>query len=75
MNNFEHRVLRIELINTAVQRLLVGVLKLYRDKKSQARTGDIDVKILRDRVLRIKGSAEHSRCTYVDRPLRSANEQ
>ena len=30
MNNFEHRVLRIEPINT----VLVGVLDLHRDKKS-----------------------------------------
>ena len=33
------------------------------------------MKILSDRMLRIKGSAEHSRCTYVDRPSRSADEQ
>ena len=33
------------------------------------------MKILSDRLLRIKNSAEHSRCTYVDRPPRSADEQ
>ena len=33
------------------------------------------MKILSDRMLRIKGSAEHSRCTCVDRLLRSADEQ
>ena len=33
------------------------------------------MKILSDRMLRIKGSAEHSRCTCVDRPPRSADEQ
>ena len=43
MNNFEHRVLRIERINTAVQRcaIIVGVLDLHRDKKTQARIGEI----------------------------------
>ena len=34
-----------------------------------------DVKILSDRMLRIKGSAEHSRWTCVDRPSRFADEQ
>ena len=33
------------------------------------------MKILSDRILHIKGSAEHSRCTSVDRPSRSADEQ
>ena len=33
------------------------------------------MKILSDRMLHIKGSAEHSRCTCVDRPSRSADEQ
>ena len=33
------------------------------------------MKILSDRMLHIKGSAEHSRCTCVDRPPRSADEQ
>ena len=33
------------------------------------------MKILSDRMLRIKGSAAHSRCTCVDRPSRSADEQ
>ena len=33
------------------------------------------MKILSDRMLRIKGSAEHSHCTCVDRPSRSADEQ
>ena len=33
------------------------------------------MKILSDRLLRIKNSAEHSRCTYVDIPSRSADEQ
>ena len=33
------------------------------------------MKILSDRLLRIKDSAEHSRCTYVDRPSRSTDEQ
>ena len=33
------------------------------------------MKILRDRMLRIKDSAEHSRCTYVDIPSRSADKQ
>ena len=33
------------------------------------------MKILSDRMLCIKGSAAHSRCKYVDRPSRSADEQ
>ena len=33
------------------------------------------MKILSDRMLRIKGFAEHSRWTCVDRPSRSANDQ
>ena len=33
------------------------------------------MKILSDRMLHIKGSAEHSCCTCVDRPSRSAGEQ
>ena len=33
------------------------------------------MKIRFDRMLRMKGSAEHSRCTSVDRPSRSADEQ
>ena len=33
-----------------------------------------DMKICSDKMLRIKGSAEHSRCTCVDRPSRSADE-
>ena len=33
------------------------------------------MKILSDRMLHIKGSAEHSRCICVDRPPRSADEQ
>ena len=33
------------------------------------------MKILSDRMLRIKGSAAHSCCKCVDRPLRSADEQ
>ena len=33
------------------------------------------MKTLSDRMLRIKGAAEHSRCTCVDRPSRSADEQ
>ena len=34
-----------------------------------------DAKVLSDRLLRIKNSAEHSRCTHVDRPSHSADEQ
>ena len=33
------------------------------------------MKIRCDRMLRMKGSAEHSRCACVDRPSRSADEQ
>ena len=49
MNNFEHRVLRIEPINTAVQRCA---------SRSTGKPGR-DVKIVSDRMLPIKGSAEH----------------
>ena len=34
-----------------------------------------DVKILSDRMLHMKDSAEHSRCTCVNRPPRSADGQ
>ena len=54
--------------------MLVGLLNLHRDKKSKATPGR-NVKILSNRMLRIKGSAEHSRCTCVDRLSRSADEQ
>ena len=40
MNHFEHRVLRIEPINTAVRGVLVRALNLHRDRKSLARTGE-----------------------------------
>ena len=41
LNNFEHRVLRIEPINTLLYKgVLVVVLNLHRDKKSYARTGE-----------------------------------
>ena len=72
MNNFRHRVLRIEPNNAAVQRVLVGALALHLDKKflikNSRREPGRDVKILSDRMLGIKGSAEHSRWTCVDRP-------
>ena len=44
MNNFEHGVLHIGRINTAVQICAINsrstVLNLHRDKKTQARTGE-----------------------------------
>ena len=42
--------------------MLVGVLDSHRDKVRRREPGR-DVKILSDRMLRIKGSAEHFRCT------------
>ena len=69
MNNFEHSVLRIEPINFILlyKDVLVGVLNLHRDKKSYTQEPGRDVKILCDRMLHIKGSAEHSRCTCMCR--------
>ena len=43
--------------------------------KNRRRQPGRDVKILSDRMLGIKGSAEHSRWTCIDRPSRSADEQ
>ena len=54
--------------------MLVRGVKLHRDGKRRQEPGR-DVKILSDRMLRIKGSAAHSRCKYVDRPSRSTDEQ
>ena len=61
MNNFNHGVLRIEPNNNSVQKCASRILNLHLDKKRTREPGR-DVKILRDRMLRIKGSAEHSRC-------------
>ena len=77
MNNFEHRVLRIDhiLILLLYKGVLVGVLNCIAIKNRRREPGR-DVKIRCDRMLRMmKGSAEHSRCTCVDRPSRSADEQ
>ena len=43
--------------------------------KNRRREPGQDVKILSDRMLRINGSAEHSRWTCVDRPSRSTDKQ
>ena len=43
--------------------------------KNRTREPGRDVKILCDRMLRIKGSAEHSRWTCVDRPSCSVDEK
>ena len=43
--------------------------------KNRRREPGQDVKILSDRMLRIKGSAEHSRWTCGDRPSRFADKQ
>ena len=72
MNNFEHRILRIEPIYTAVRRCASCI---YIAMKNRRREPGQDVKILGDRMLRIRGSAEHSRWTCVDRPSRSADKQ
>ena len=62
MNNFKHRVLRIEPINQIL--LFKSVLLIKHRRREPGR----DVKILRVRMLGIKGSTEHSRWTCVDRP-------
>ena len=69
VNSFEHRVLRIEPNDTANKSvlLIVGVLNLHRDKNRWREPGR-DVRILNDRMLRIKGSAEYSRGTCVGKP-------
>ena len=54
--------------------VLVGVLNCFAIKNRRRETRR-DVKILSDRLLRIKNPAEHFCCTYVDRPSRSADEQ
>ena len=73
MNNFKHRVLRIEPNNQILlfKSVLVGVLNLHLDKNRRREPGR-DVKILSDKILGIKGSAEYSRWTCVDRPSCSA---
>ena len=43
--------------------------------KNRRREPGRDVKILSDRMLGIKGSAEHSRWTYVDRPSWSVDKK
>ena len=55
--------------------VLVRVLNLHRDQKSLAKTGERWKISSSHRILRIEGSAEHSRCTCVDRPSRSYHEQ
>ena len=56
------------------KRVLVGALNLHLDKNSTREPGR-DVKILSDRMLGIKGSAEHSRWTCVDRPSCSVDKK
>ena len=41
-------------------------LNLHRDKKKRWREPGKDGKFLEHRILRIEGSAEHSRCTRLD---------
>ena len=69
MKNFEHRFLRIE--STAAQRCARKSTEFALRRREPGR----DVEILCDRMLCTKGSAEHSPCTCVDRPSRSADEQ
>ena len=54
--------------------LLVGVLNLHLIKNRRREPGR-DVKILSDRMLGIKGSAEHSRWTCVDKPSCSVDKK
>ena len=54
MKSFEHRVLRMELINTAVKRCASRSTEFDRDKKTLNRELGRDVKILSDKILRMK---------------------
>ena len=55
------------LESTAVQSgVPVRALNLHRDKKKRWREPGRDGKFLSNRILRIEGSAEHSRCTRLD---------
>ena len=60
-NNFEHRVLRIEPINTPVHSTCRSTE--FASINNRRREPGRDGNILSDRMLRIKGSAGHSRCT------------
>ena len=71
MSDFERRVLRIE--PTTCTKVCSRGLNLHRDKKN--RIGERQEDPLWHTMLRIKGFAEHSRCTCVNRPSRSADEQ
>ena len=51
------------------------ILNFHRDQKSLARTGERCKLPQLHRILRMEGSAGHSRCTCVDRPSRSHHEQ
>ena len=63
------------LESTAGQRCARKSIGLHRDQISLTRTGERWKVLHSHRILRIEGSAEHSRCTCVDRLSRSHHEQ
>ena len=74
LNSFEHRVFCAYSL-LLYKGVLVRVLNLQRDQKLLVRTGERWKIPQSHRILLIEGSAEHSRCTCVDRPSRSHHEQ
>ena len=71
LNNLEHRVFCSKSL-LQYKGVLVRVLKyLHQDQKLLVRIEERWKKNLSHRILHIEGSAEHSRCTCVDKPSRS----
>ena len=66
MNNFERRVSCAQSL-LLYKGVLVRALNLHGDQKSLASTEERWKIPQSHRVLRIESSAEHSRCTCVDR--------
>ena len=66
LNNFEHSGFCAKSL-LLCKGVLVRVLNLHRNQKSFARIEE-RWKIPPHRILRVEGSAEHSRCTCIDRP-------
>ena len=66
LNNFEHRIFYAYSL-LLYKGVLVRALNLHRDQKSLARTGERWKIPYSHSILRIEGSAERARCTYVCR--------
>ena len=62
LNNFEHRGFCAKSL-LLCKGVLVRILNLHRDQESLVRIGERWEILESHRILRIKGSAEHSRCT------------